>query len=106
LVSFVETLPAKFRLNTKQGKIIHKAYATQKLPGEIVYRKKRGFNTPTERWFREYNGKIASLLLNGSGEYDNLFDKKMVEKILEMHRNGYNMEKQIFLLLNIYFLTA
>lgn len=102
-VHFMETLPMNVKLNTKEGKIIHKEFAKTILPDEIIYRKKKGFQSPTNRWFREEMNMVKNILLNKDSEFSNFFDQTYISQILEQHSKGYNREKQIFLLLSIYY---
>lgn len=102
-VHFIETLPTGLKLNTKEGKIIHKEFAKTILPDEIIYRKKKGFQSPTNKWFREEMSTVKEILLDETSEFSDVFNQKYITEILEQHSNGYNREKQIFLLLSIYY---
>jgi asparagine synthase (glutamine-hydrolysing) len=102
LVNFIESLPLRYRLRLGQGKIIHKRYANKILPQEIINRKKLGFQSPTRTWFNQYEEKIKDLLLNNNHAFSSIFNLKEVENIINKHNSGYNMEKQIFLLLSIH----
>jgi len=102
LINFIESLPYNLRVLRGKTKIVHKEYAKQLLPEQIINRKKKGFQSPTNIWFKEYNSEISDLLLNNDVFID-IFNKNEVKKILNQHLQGYNREKQIFLLLGIYF---
>jgi asparagine synthase (glutamine-hydrolysing) len=103
LMNFIESLPSDYKLKVGKTKIIHKAFALRTLPGEIVKRKKKGFKSPTQIWFKENMDEIEKLLLDKNHKFAQIFDLSEVEKILNQHEHGYNKEKQIFLLLSIYF---
>ncbi len=103
LVRFMESLPLEQKVNYREGKLIHKAYAKQLLPKKIINRKKKGFQSPTNRWFREEMDTLKSLLLDSSSSFSRVFNLNYVQKILEKHISGYNKEKQIFLFLSIYY---
>ncbi|WP_461442802.1 asparagine synthase (glutamine-hydrolyzing) [Maribacter sp.] len=103
LVRFMEALPLDLKLNSKGGKIIHKAYAQTLLPERIINRRKKGFQSPTNRWFREEMDVVEQILLTGDSEFSKVFDQGYISEILAQHRAGYNKEKQIFLLLSIYY---
>jgi asparagine synthase (glutamine-hydrolysing) len=103
LVNFIESLPIKHKRNMKAGKIIHKQFAEQLLPAEIVHRPKKGFRSPTEKWFREESAIIKNILLEPGSTFSAFFNQQIVQKIIQQHQNGFNKEKQIFLLLNIYY---
>lgn len=103
LVSFMEALPLDLKLNTRQGKIIHKEYAKSILPDRIINRPKKGFQSPTNKWFREEMETLKEILLTKDSEFSKIFNQDYLSEILEQHSNGYNKEKQIFLLLSIYY---
>lgn len=105
LVDFVESLPSQYRLNLKEGKIIHKKFAESVLPQEVIYRKKKGFKTPTDKWFRESIGsKYYELLSSKNTKFSNYVDTEKVKDIFEQHlEKGINREKQIFSLISIYY---
>lgn len=104
LMNFVESLPHHFKIKDGQGKYIHKEFAKTVLPDEIIYRPKKGFLSPTEKWFREDLGDYyIHLLANDHSEFSEVFNKKEVIKIFKQHQKGYNREKQIFTLLSIYY---
>jgi asparagine synthase (glutamine-hydrolysing) len=103
LVSYIEDLPRRHKLNMTVGKIIHKEFAKSLLPREIVYRKKKGFQSPTRTWFQNEANTIKEILLNPSSMFAHLFRQSAVSQILAEHQKGYNREKQIFLLLSVHF---
>lgn len=102
LISYIESLPVNQRLAFRKTKIVHKQFANKILPSAIVNRKKMGFDSPTQIWFNAYNDQIRDLLLNPS-PFTEIFNSSAVSVLLEQHLKGYNKEKQIFLLLGIYY---
>lgn len=103
LVNYIESLPYQLKLNLKKGKIIHKKYAEKLLPDEIINRKKKGFGSPTTYWFKSESESIKSILLNDNTTFAKVFNQKKVANIISQHENGFPKEKQIFLLLGIYY---
>jgi asparagine synthase (glutamine-hydrolysing) len=103
LVNFIQSLPVSYKLNLKHGKIIHKQFAEQLLPHEIIHRKKKGFQSPTHSWFKQEADTIKGILLSNESLFANIFNRGYIEKIINQHQNGFNREKQIFLLLSIYY---
>jgi asparagine synthase (glutamine-hydrolysing) len=103
LVNFIESLPLKSKLNRNGGKIIHKEFAKSILPEEIINRPKKGFQSPTNKWFKLEMNQIKNTLLNPDSTFKNYFNLNSVENILNQHLNGFNKEKQIFLFLSLYF---
>ena len=102
LVKYIESLPYSERVLRGKTKIIHKEYAKKILPEQIINRPKKGFQSPTQTWFRQYNSEIKELLLS-SELFTEIFNNEAVNEILNQHLQGYNREKQIFLLLSIYY---
>mgnify|MGYP003638845424 FL=1 len=103
LVKFMETLPLDLKISSKEGKIIHKEFAKNILPERIINRSKKGFKSPTNRWFREEIKTLEIILLAKGTEFSKRFNLVYVSKILKSHLDGFNKEKQIFLLLSIYY---
>ncbi len=102
LVRFIESLPSQYRVRLKKGKIIHKKYAEKKLPPDIVHRPKKGFLSPTRKWFRQ-SDTLRGILLDPNSTFAAFFDQNEVKKIIERHDAGYNMERHLFLLLCVRF---
>ena len=100
LIDFIESLDSRYKYNSNKGKIIHKDFAREFLPSAIIERKKLGFKSPTEVWFRE-NKNIFEDILTTLYEYNRCFNLNTVKNLFRKHREGKNLEKQIFLLLNI-----
>jgi len=105
LIDFVESLPLEYKLKGKDGKYIHKKFAESVLPHEIIYRKKKGFNSPTEKWFKGSKGlKYKEMLTKTNSNFSNYFNKDEVANIFDIHMKGKrNMEKQLFTLISIYY---
>ena len=106
LIKFLESLPVDYKILSGQTKRIHKVFAEEVLPNEIINRPKKGFLSPTEKWFREDLGDYYIDLLNNSNKsgYFEVFNRKAVLDIFKEHKAGYNREKQIFTLLSLYYL--
>ena len=103
LVNYIESLPYQLKLNLRKGKIIHKRFANEILPDRIINRKKKGFLSPTNNWFKNEVEVIKEILLSDQTYFSKLFNQTYVAEIIRLHQQGYNKEKQIFLLLSIYF---
>jgi asparagine synthase (glutamine-hydrolysing) len=103
LIKFIETLSYQSKLSLTKGKIIHKKYAKNLLPGEIINRKKKGFASPTSQWFKSESGSIKRILLDKNTPFAEVFHLKKVAEIILQHEKGYPKEKQIFLLLGVYY---
>ena len=98
LVRFVESLPIEYRVQWRNGKVVHKAMAERYLPSEIVHRPKKGFQVPFGSWSRnEWRGWLEPLLLDG---LDGLLSRNAVEKLWRQHLAGKpDRSRQIFALM-------
>lgn len=103
LVNYIESLPEKFKLNFRNGKIIHKELAKKILPESIVNRPKKGFQSPTKAWFKNEMKTIKNILLEKQTPFAKIFNLDEVEKVLEEHLRGFNKERQIFLFLSLFY---
>ena len=103
LVDFIESLQTRYKFNGNHGKIIHKEFARAYLPDSIIKRKKLGFQSPTASWFRQHQLDLKTLLSSGK-QFGSLFNLQSIYALLDAHLKGANYEKQIFLLLSIFFL--
>jgi len=105
LIDFIESLPLGHKIHNKVGKYIHKRFAETILPKEIIYRKKKGFKSPTEKWFKGKKGLMyKNMLVSGDGLFSQIFNLKEVAKVFDIHmKEKKNMEKQIFTLISIHY---
>lgn len=65
LIEFIESLKSNYKFNSLQGKIIHKEFARQYLPSSIIKRKKLGFQSPTDFWFRKHQLQLKKSISVG-----------------------------------------
>ncbi len=105
LIDFVESLPLEYKITGKNGKYIHKKFAEKVLPKEIVYRAKKGFKSPTEKWFQGEKGVyFKELLTQKNTHFSRLFDIEAVGMYFNDHlSHKRNLEKKLFMLISIYF---
>jgi len=102
LVRYAEGLPCGYRRGLLHGKLLHRQFARQVLPGPILRRKKKGFLSPTKRWFHETT-VIRDILLDSRSCFSTYFDQAAVEAVIDEHAAGMDRERQLFLLLSLYF---
>ena len=88
LVRFIESLPLNLKLNRKIGKIVHKKFAESILPEKIINRPKKGFQSPTNRWFRDEMKILKEILLSQNSKFSKVFNQTYVLEILNQHSNG------------------
>lgn len=96
-----EALPASLRIHGRTHKYIHKRAVTKWLPERIIRRRKRGFDTPVDRWFRsELSGYVRSTLLSRDAACRKYFRPEAIEALLTQHINGQqDHERRLFSLL-------
>jgi len=99
LMSFIESLPLEYKVKIGQTKIVHKAFAKKYLPDFIINRKKLGFRSPTDIWFKERFDLVQSKLEDD--KLSSAMNRNAIHEILQQHLNGYNKQRQIFLLMSI-----
>jgi len=104
LMRFVESLPYKFKVTLFKNKILHKKIAEKYLSKEIIYRKKKHFETPRKQWFKGKIGKkFEEKILSNDGLFSQIFDRNYIHILFDDHRkNKFNYEKQIYLIISIY----
>lgn len=104
LIEYIESLPLKYKIRNGTGKFIHKEFARNVLPETIVNRPKKGFKSPTSLWFEQDSEYILELLTaDTSNPFYQIIDSNEIYKIVQLHKRGYNQEKQLFLLLSLFF---
>lgn len=96
-----ESLPASLRIRGFKRKYIHKKAISNWLPQQVIDRKKRGFETPIDRWFRsELTGYVKDRLLSDDSACSTYFNRQAVETLLDDHINGrQNNQRRLFCLL-------
>jgi asparagine synthase (glutamine-hydrolysing) len=86
IVEFAAKLPASFKIRGTQQKFILKELMKDKLPREIVHRKKIGFDIPAHEWLR---GPLRALLIDalhyGAAECGELFRTDVIDTYLRLH---------------------
>lgn len=79
LVEFAASLPNRFRVKKGEGKYLLKRILEDRIPNDILYRKKMGFPVPVYQWFSKGNigHKIAmNLLLSPRTLERDIFDRR------------------------------
>jgi len=86
IVEFAAKLPASFKIRGTQQKFILKELMKDKLPPQILNRKKIGFDIPAHEWLR---GPLRSLLIDalrdGAAECGELFRTDVIDTYLRLH---------------------
>jgi asparagine synthase (glutamine-hydrolysing) len=97
----VEKLPPGLRIHGRTHKYIHKKAIAKWLPQNVIDRRKRGFETPLDRWFRsELSGYVRDLLLSADSACLMYFRPEAIESLLAEHQDGrQDHQRQLFSLL-------
>jgi asparagine synthase (glutamine-hydrolysing) len=86
VVEFAAKLPASFKVRGTQQKFVLKELMKEKLPPEILQRKKIGFDIPAHEWLR---GPLRSLLIDalhyGAAECGEFFRTDVIDTYLRLH---------------------
>jgi asparagine synthase (glutamine-hydrolysing) len=103
LVNFIETLPGHLKLNQGLGKYIHRKAAEQWLPSSIINRKKRGFETPVEEWFKQELSNTLIDLVDSSDSFSRkYFQTDFIKKMITLHKQQKkNFKHQLFIILSL-----
>ncbi|MCC6473321.1 MAG: asparagine synthetase B, partial [Burkholderiales bacterium] len=89
LIEWAATLPPGLKLRGAEGKWVLKQALEQRLPKEILYRRKQGFSVPLTRWFRgPLKERVRASLLGGALADSRFFDLTTVARLLDQHQSG------------------
>lgn len=88
-MEFAATIPSRLKLKGKEKKYILKKALTPYLPQEILYRKKRGFDAPVDRWFRtELKQVTQDTLLAPQALERGIFQPEHLKTMWQQHQAG------------------
>ena len=65
LIEFVLNIPAKMRYQNGEKKYLFKKVMANRLPKEIIYRRKKGFGVPWKSWEKELDPWINEFIVHG-----------------------------------------
>lgn len=101
LVRFIESLPLKYRVSLRRGKVAHKIAAERFLPARIVHRKKRAFTVPFGEWIRTcWHDRVEEQLFSPSSSHLDWIDPAGIRPIWQAHQNGKkDYSRQLFALI-------
>jgi asparagine synthase (glutamine-hydrolysing) len=102
LLEFAASLPPEYRVKGfKTKRILKKAFG-QRIPKEIIRRKKAGFPIPIERWIQgELKDEVREVLLSKKSLDRGYFRRSGVENLLALGDQGKPVAKEIFALLTL-----
>jgi asparagine synthase (glutamine-hydrolysing) len=86
LVDFVTTLPLDLKLHGFTGKYILKKCVNNRLPKQVIYRQKKGFNMPVAQWLtRDLRSLLTDNLSESFIKRQDLFQYSYIKKLLDDH---------------------
>jgi len=96
IVEYAERLPASFKVRLNSRKWLHRRVCKKFLPAEILQRKKLGFQTPVDEWFREsLTGKMSETLLDSSSLMFKYLRPPAVQRMVNDHQSGRSNNSKI-----------
>jgi asparagine synthase (glutamine-hydrolysing) len=102
LVEFVETIPVSLKLKGFHGKYLHKKAAEKWLPKSVVYRKKKGFANPIDKWMRgSMSTFVKECLFSENSAVRKYFDISYIKQMVALHEaNREDFLFHIYLLIS------
>ena len=104
-VEYSNSLPDGYKINYSEGKVLHGKYIMrkaleQKLPDEVIYREKHGFDIPIPNYFKKIStDHIRDLVSNGFMVSSGILNKQKIDGLFET-QNSVNDNFQF--VLNLY----
>jgi len=96
LADFINSLPQKYKLRGLKTKYILKELVKDKLPENIINRKKKGFGIPLTLWLKkDLKGYMIESLNKREIEEMGLFNYNFVEKLIKEHLNNKRDNRKI-----------
>jgi asparagine synthase (glutamine-hydrolysing) len=101
LVEFAAAMPVKMKLRGLTTKYILRRAMRNRLPKEILTRKKMGFPVPIATWLRgRFSHVVDEYLLSPRAQDRGIFDPEFVRHIVARHAAGENHAERLWALVN------
>lgn len=102
LIELAASMPDNLKINKGSGKYILKQVMHNRLPKQIVHRKKMGFPVPTKHWFgKDIFKGLKQILMDEKSTFLH-FEKKGVEKLLNRHAEGKEDHSKLLMMLLVF----
>ena len=102
VLEFAASLPSSYKLKGFSTKHILKEALSERVPSQILERKKAGFPVPYESWLRnDLKDTTRSILLDQKTKERGYFERSAIEKLLESNRDHGTYSKEIFSLVTL-----
>jgi len=86
IIEYAATLPSRWKIESKEKKIILRKAFSSLLPDDFLARRKQGFTVPLASWFRGDLRQMGQSLLLENRELDQFFKADYVRKIWQQHQ--------------------
>ena len=103
LVEHVVSMPSRFKVRGLTTKAVLREALRDRIPREILTRRKLGFPVPFGRWAKErFGSMVRETILGSRARSRGLFDHGPIEKMVGEHESGTaNHADRLWLLLNL-----
>jgi asparagine synthase (glutamine-hydrolysing) len=96
LMALAESIPAAFKIRGWKQKAILKRAMTDWLPQDVLRRKKVGFSTPVDEWFRgEMRSLVEERLLDRASACREYFRPDVIDRMIREHESGRHDHKRV-----------
>jgi asparagine synthase (glutamine-hydrolysing) len=101
LVEWAFSLPSDLKFKDGEGKLLVKRALESRLPAEVLYRPKAGFNLPVGKWLRTgLKEMVGDLLSPTTVAHRGYFKPEVVSSMVDQHmRGGDDVGNKLFVLL-------
>jgi asparagine synthase (glutamine-hydrolysing) len=101
LVEFAARMPVKMKLRGLTTKYVLRQAMRNRLPKEILTRKKMGFPVPIGAWFRgRFSHVVDEYVLGPRAQRRGIFDPEFVRQLVARHAAGENHAERLWALVN------
>jgi asparagine synthase (glutamine-hydrolysing) len=101
LVEFAARMPVKMKLRGLTTKYVLRQAMRDRLPKEILTRKKMGFPVPIGAWFRgRFSHVVDEYVLGPRAQRRGIFDPEFVRQLVARHAAGENHAERLWALVN------
>lgn len=102
ILEFAAALPSEMKLKGLRTKHILKRALSDRVPKEILNRRKTGFPVPFQKWFSgELKGFVHDLLTDRRTRQRGYFDDRAMVALLERSQSGADLSAEIFSLVTL-----
>ena len=103
LVELMARYPSDMKINGRRLKYILRRFSENRLPNEIIHRKKQGFMFPMAHWFKnELYSFLKTFLKKSHFVRNGLFEWQQIENLIEEHHHSRDDHHvRIWMLLNL-----